>query len=182
MRVSARSEAFSLIELLAATAVAVLVIGATTGSVLAAQRLEHNGEVAGVRLAAAAALWERLRSLPFCDSGASVQRTLTENVFPRADINGDEAGGHLCVDAQDGCPPGTFFTTMQQDGLTFSVAANFCLVNATGFTALPVGRLAAYTPLAPPAGRLQIRIRSADDPADLVVGVLAGASQPDGAP
>jgi Tfp pilus assembly protein PilW len=182
MRSAARSEAFSLIELLAATVVAVLVVGATTGSVLAAQRLEHSGEAAGARLAAAAALWERLRSLPFCDPAASAQGTLAETVFPRADTNADQAGGHLCVEAQDGCPPGTFFTTIQQDGLTFRVAANFCLASASGFTALPVGRLTAYAPLAPPAGRLQIRIRSADDRADLLVGVLAGSSRPDGAP
>lgn len=182
MKGAGRSEAFSLIELLAATVVAVLVVGATTGSVLAAQRLQHRGEAAGARLAAAATLWERLRSLPFCDPGTSAQATLTETAFPRADTSVDESGGRLNVVAHDGCPPGTFITTMQQDGLTFRVAANFCLVSAAGFTPLPFERLAAYTPLAPPAGRLQVRIRSADDPADLVAGVLTGAPLPDGAP
>ena len=175
-------EAFGLIELLAATVVAVLVVGATTGSVLAAQGLEHRGEAAGAHLAAAVTLLEQLRSLPFCDPGASAQETLTETVFPRADTSVDDAGGHLCVEPQDGCPAGTFFTTRQQDGLTFRVAANFCTVSAAGPTALPVERLAAYTPSSPPAGRLQIRIRLAGDPTDLVAGVLAGASRPDAAP
>jgi type II secretory pathway pseudopilin PulG len=182
MRRTGRSEAFSLIELLVATVVALLVIGATTGSVLAAQRLENRSEAAGVRLAAASTLWERLRSLPFCRPGTSLRGTLTQTVFPRADTVADDAGGRLCVEPEDGCPAGTFFTTMYQDGLPLRVAATFCVAGAAGFTALPLDRLAAYSPLTPPAGRLLIRVRFADDPADLVAGVLAGAACADGAP
>jgi hypothetical protein len=175
MKPAGRSEAFSLIELLVATAVAVLVVGATTGSVLAAQRLESRGEAAGLRLAAAATLWERLRSLPFCSPRTPGQGTLTQAVFPRADTAPDDDGGRLCVEPRDGCPAGTFFTTIHQDGLSLQVAATFCIVGADGFTALPVARLSAYSPLAPPGGHLLLRIRFAEDPTDLVAGVLSGA-------
>jgi type II secretory pathway pseudopilin PulG len=182
MRCSKRSAAFSLVELLVATAVAVLVIGATTGSVLAAQRLENRAEADGVRLAAAATLWERLRSLPFCSPGVSVQGTLTQTVFPRAETVVDDAGGRLFVEPEGGCPAGTFFTTMNQDGLALRVAATFCVAGTAGFTALPLDRLAAYSPLTPPAGRLLVRVRFADDPTDLVAGVLPGTSCADGEP
>ena len=180
MRRPGRSEAFSLVELLVATAVAVLLVGAITGSVLAAQRLENGAEVAGARLAAASALWERLRSLPFCSPGASVRGSLTQTVFPRADTIVDGLGGHLCIQPEDGCPAGTFFTAVQEDGVTLRVAATFCVASAAGFTALPLGRLAVYSPLTPPAGRLLIHVRLANDPKDLVAGVLSGAPCTDG--
>ena len=62
------------------------------------------------------------------------------------------------------------------------VAATFCVASAAGFAPLPLDRLAAYSPLTPPASRLLIRVRLADDPMDLVAGVLAGAPSADGEP
>jgi hypothetical protein len=182
MRRTHHCAAFSLIELVVATCVAVMVVAAFTGSVLAAQRLESRGEAVGSRLAAAGNVWERLRSLPFCNPGPSGRGTLTQTLFPHADAAAGSPGGWLCTEPQDGCPAGTFFTTIEGNGLPLRVAATFCVVATGGWTPLPVERLAGYSPLSPPAGRLLIRIRSAGDPTDLVAGVLAGSSEADGAP
>jgi prepilin-type N-terminal cleavage/methylation domain-containing protein len=171
------SRGFSLIELLAATAVAVLIVAATTGSVLAAQHLQVRGAAASARLAAAATLWERLRSLPFCSPALPPQATLTQTVFPHAATLPDAAGGRLYLEPHDGRPAGTFFATVRQDGFAFQVAATFCVADAGGFAALPVARLGSYSPLTPPAGHLLVRVRPAGDPTDLLAGVLPGAQR-----
>jgi type II secretory pathway pseudopilin PulG len=175
------SRAFSLIELLVAAAVAVLIVGATTGSVLAAQHLQVRGATANVRLAAAATLWERLRSLPFCSPVLPPQATLTQTVFPHTDTLPDAAGGRLYAEPHDGRPAGTFFTIVQQDGMAFQIAATFCVADAGGVAALPVARLGSYSPQTPPAGHLMVRVRLAGDPTDLVVGVLPGTQRSGGA-
>lgn len=176
-----RPAAFSLVELVVATGLAVLLVGAVSGSVVAAQRLEARSQTTGSAVAAAAALWEQLRCLPFCLAGTAAS-TLTQRVFPHADAALNDADAWFGAQAQNGCPPGTFFSTTEQDGVTLHVAATYCLIGSNGWAALPSDRLSGYSPLSPPSGRLLVRIRAGHDPADLIVGVLSGAQDPtDGA-
>jgi len=177
MRRVARPPAFSLVELVVATVVAVLLVGAVSGSVLAAQRLQGRSQRIGSGVAAAAALWEQLRSLPFCAAGAAAG-TLTQRVFPHADAALNDADAWFGTQAQDGCAPGTFFSVTEQDGVALHVAATFCVVGPEGWAPVTPDRLSAYSPLSPPSARLLVRVRAGDDPADLIAGVLAGISDP----
>ena len=163
MRGPRAGQGFSLIELLVAAGVATLMAASLTAAVANAQRAAGGAQAADRREAAAAALWEQLRALPYCTAVPGGAGSILQRVFPHADVSRNVGDAWFSPQACDGRPAGTFFSSAVLDGVPLSVAATFCTAEASGWQPLAPELLAGYSPDQPPAANLMLSIRPVQD-------------------
>ena len=154
---------FSLVEVLVATGMAALMAASVTAAFSSAQRAGAAARAVDRRQAAAAALWEQLRALPYCEPAAGGAGTLLQRVFPHADSGLNNSAARFSPEAADDRPAGTFFTSVAVDGVYLNVAATFCATGPVGWQPVAPEMLAGYSPWLPPAAHVLVSIRAVDD-------------------
>ena len=146
-----RQAAFTLVELLAATSIALVTSLAVTTTIVSAQLAVSRTTARALAQAQTASVLEELRTLPYSSSDSTA---LLAAVFPHArpELGGSEA--FYSDQAQRGHPPGTFFTRLSLGGASAWVAATFVRADGSGWSLVPAAALLDYSPATPPSDAL----------------------------
>jgi prepilin-type N-terminal cleavage/methylation domain-containing protein len=168
-----RQAGFTLLELLAATSIALVTSLAVTAAVVSAQHAVSRSAARAQAQAQAASVLEELRALPCASSDSSA---LLAAVFPHArpELGGAEA--FFSDQAYEGHPPGTFFTHLSLGGASAWVAATFVSAQGSGWSPVSTSALLDYTPAAPPSDALMLCVMpAAGTPGRALVTVVRSA-------
>ena len=155
-------EGFTLLELLAATAVALVTALAVTSAVVSGTATVAQTKVTADASCAVASLAEELRSLSF-GPGAGGAQCLLEVVFPHASpvtatADGERPDGFFSPAERESCPGGTFFSWLDVAQTPVRAAATFVQRSDTGWVPVPLAALEQYSPSCPPSETLLLRL------------------------
>lgn len=167
------SAGYGLLETMAAAAVALTLVAAVSGVIVAAQRLTTAAAVRARVATAATSEWEALRVLPL---ESAREQSLVSRVFPHADSTRNTSRAWYSAAPTSGCPAGSFFTCVQHDGVELRIGATFVVLR-DGEWQSQLPRATLEGKLEPPTAHVLVRISEAGSrPEPVIVSILPSAT------